>query len=375
MGVYVYDVPDNLTSPSLRCAHGQWATEVLFHRFFLSADCRTDNPEEADFFYVPAYGTCLSTQAGIKDDSTAGPLLWDPLVRYLASSPWFTKRNQRDHVFLFADGQSTRIWDSYDLVNSEAILMMTESKCPTWDLPVRRYTDLKACSSGWKDIIIPGHTDHARKSRMLLFNRPTEKRDLLMTFHGRHPGSHEVYSGCEVRRMLLELADREGADIGGFVDDYLERKGRSHFCLIPGGTSPWTNQLYESFFSGCIPVILSDEYEVAFQHVLDWSRFSIKWPEAAADDRLYEFLRSFTMPQLEAMKRGVDENACWFDYYSELDDCSPFYAVLQALEERKRWFPVSQGRFWNAAPILESQDPSLLKRTTRFHSWGEEYLL
>lgn len=21
-------------------------------------------------------------------------------------------------------------------------------------------------------------------------------------------------------------------------------KGRSHFCLIPAGTSPWTNQLY-----------------------------------------------------------------------------------------------------------------------------------
>ena len=27
------------------------------------------------------------------------------------------------------------------------------------------------------------------------------------------------------------------------VGDYLERMGMSHFCLVPGGTSPWTNHL------------------------------------------------------------------------------------------------------------------------------------
>ena len=36
--------------------------------------------------------------------------------------------------------------------------------------------------------------------------------------------------------------------------------GDSLFCLVPGGTSPWTNHLYESFFAGCIPVIISDLY-------------------------------------------------------------------------------------------------------------------
>ena len=34
-------------------------------------------------------------------------------------------------------------------------------------------------------------------------------------------------------------------------------KGASHFCLVPMGTSSWTNHLYEAFFAGCIPVILS----------------------------------------------------------------------------------------------------------------------
>ena len=88
-------------------------------------------------------------------------------------------------------------------------------------------------------------------------------------------------------------------DIGGFVGDYPERKGDSHFCLVPAGTSPWTNHLYESFYAGCIPVILSDEYELAFMNDLPWEKFSIKWPESLVCDddecntsSLYEYLRA-----------------------------------------------------------------------------------
>jgi len=373
--IYVYEVPHELVSPVLHCAHGQWGTEVLFHRFFQHAACRTLDPEEADFFYVPVYSTCIYVQRNVKGDGEAAQLLWDPLVRFLDRSPWFRRRNQRDHIFLFADGQSARIWDSYDLIRGEAILLMTESKCPTWDEPIRRYTDVKPCSSGWKDVIVPGHTDHARAHEMLRHNRPSEERDLLMTFHGRHPGSHDVYRSCKVRARVLEMADMDGVDVGGFVEDYLERKGRSHFCLIPGGTSPWTNHLYESFFCGCIPVILSDEYEVASQHTLEWPRFSIKWPEAAVGPQLYAFLRSFTLGELQAIKREVDKHACWFDYFSELPSCSPYLAVIRALEERKRRFPQSPGRFWNAESALEAILPDLPRRTTRFHINGSEVFM
>merc|ERR1712194_75217 len=370
--VYVYELPDSLKTAALQCAGGQWGTEVLMHRFFESAECRTMDPEEADFFYVPLYGTCLTTKQGVENDDDSTTLLWDPLVRFLDSSPWFRRRSARDHIFLFADGQSARIWDSYNLVRGEAIFLMVEAKCPTWDEPARKYTDVTSCSSSWKDVIISGHTDHARASEMRLLNRPTRDRDLLMTFHGRHPGSHDVYESCAVRGQIMELEGKEGLDVGGFVDDYLARKGRSHFCLIPGGTSPWTNHLYESFFAGCIPVILSDEYEVAFQHVLDWPAFSIKWPEALVGDGLYEFLHSFSLEQLEALKDAVDRHACWLDYFSEDPACSPFLAVMLALEERKQRRPRHTGRFWGVSPALDEAKLSAQRRTTRFHVNGSE---
>lgn len=371
--VYVYDVPDNLTRPVMACASGQWGTEVFFHRYLLTSSCRTTNPDEADFFYVPIYGTCLFVRNEVVNDTQARGLLWDPLLEFLTAQPHFRRRGRQDHIFLFADGQSARIWDSYDLVRSDAIFMMVESKCPSWDEPMRSYTDLKSCASMWKDIIIPGHTDHARARYMLSHNRPSEERDILMTFHGRHPGAHDAYTGCTVRGKVMDLSEHEGVDVGGFVSDYLERKGRSHFCLVPGGTSPWTNHLYESFFCGCIPVILSDEYEVAFQEFVDWPSLSIKWPEEAVGDRLYEFLRSIPPAVRRRMKAEVDRHACWFDYMSEDPECSPYLAMLRTLEKRKRQFPVRHGRFWNAEAAFSDQvELATRPRVTRFHSKADE---
>ncbi|CAE8585336.1 unnamed protein product, partial [Polarella glacialis] len=152
-----------------------------------------------------------------------------------------------------------------DAIARESVFLSPESRCPTWGEPMRRYLDVKQCLSSWKDIVIPGHTDYARIQYMKRQNRRSAERRLLMTFHGRAPESHGAYGDCAVRGQLMKLGERfgieSGVDIGGFVGDYLERKGDSHFCLVPAGTSPWTNHLYESFHAGCVPVILSDEYE------------------------------------------------------------------------------------------------------------------
>jgi len=66
-------------------------------------------------------------QENLENDEAAAKVIWDPLLQYLFSQQWFHRRKQMDHIFIFADGQSARVWDSYDLVRSEAIFMMVES--------------------------------------------------------------------------------------------------------------------------------------------------------------------------------------------------------------------------------------------------------
>ena len=55
--------------------HAKKGTEVLFHRYFLSSSCRTEDPEKADFFFVPVYGTCIFTKASVSSTLRASKSL------------------------------------------------------------------------------------------------------------------------------------------------------------------------------------------------------------------------------------------------------------------------------------------------------------
>jgi len=389
---FLYALDNSFYQPgTFSCLQGQWGTEVIMHHYF-KHNCRTTDPEEADWFYVPLYGTCkyvalnanMSDQDGDLDsmDAISNKFIWEPLLDVLRQSKYYQRKEGKDHIFLFADGQGPRIWDSYDALRVESVFLSPESKCPTWGEPIRRHLDVKPCLSSWKDIVIPGHTDYARIEYMRKQNKPAEDRRLLMTFHGRSPGTHAGYGDCAVRGAIMGLK-RHGphVDVGGFVMDYPERKGDSHFCLVPAGTSPWTNHLYESFYAGCIPVILSDEYEVAFADELDWPSFSIKWPEVEVGDALYHYLEglaTYFPQQLVAMKASLERNACWFNWYSVDVQCSP-YLLIQRRLKKLLGMRRSPPRFWTVDPEVfgsSASEPPLvfahLRRPTRFkHVDGE----
>ena len=69
--IYVYDVRDyseleTLTKGPSFCKDNQWGFEISLHDWFLASHWRTDNPEEADFFFVPHYTACsLNTDSYI----------------------------------------------------------------------------------------------------------------------------------------------------------------------------------------------------------------------------------------------------------------------------------------------------------------------
>ncbi|CAK9058017.1 unnamed protein product [Durusdinium trenchii] len=395
---FVYELPEQLYGGTFECLQGQWGTEVLLHEYFRH-NCNTPDPQEADWFYVPLHATCVyvklnenvSEELVFNMDNVSNHFIWDPMMDFLKASRYFHRYEGADHIFLFADGQGPRIWDSYDLLRSESVFLSPESRCPTWNEPLRRYVDVKRCLSSWKDLVIPGHTDYARIQYMKSHNKRSAERRLLMTFHGRAPELHGAYSHCAARGALMQLGRArgldEGVDIGGFVGDYPERKGDSHFCLVPAGTSPWTNHLYESFYAGCIPVILSDEYEVAFADDLPWHKFSIKWPESQVCDdadctssTLYNYLRDFAQEhpqQLWEMKRELEIHSCYFNWYSTDQSCSPYFLLhkhLKHLADQRSRRKSREPRYWNAAPAFVGRDPAFvhLERETRFKHFDDD---
>eukprot|EP00392_Amoebophrya_sp_AT5.2_P000170 g170.t1 len=89
--------------------------------------------------------------------------------------------------------------------------------------------------------------------------------------------------------------------------------GNSKFCFIPRGKSAWSLRLFESLFTNCVPVLLSDKWELPFEDFLDTTKFVIKWP-AANTTNLLGFLRSIPDAVVDRYMAAAREVRCWYQY-------------------------------------------------------------
>jgi len=115
------------------------------------------------------------------------------------------------------------------------------------------------------------------------------------------------------------------------LPQYLGEMSLSDFCLVPMGSTPWTLRLYDALFTGCIPVLLSDHIELPFDERIDWTAFTIKWPQADAE-RLPSFLLSLSQQQVRDKRRAIvaaRHNFAW------CGEGGAFAQLVATLNERK----------------------------------------
>ncbi|EDQ91996.1 uncharacterized protein MONBRDRAFT_22722 [Monosiga brevicollis MX1] len=60
---------------------------------------------------------------------------------------------------------------------------------------------------------------------------------------------------------------------------YRQALAESEFCLVVRGFRVWTPRLMDAVWSGCIPVIIADGYELPFSSLLHWPSFAVFVPE------------------------------------------------------------------------------------------------
>ncbi|CAJ1376836.1 unnamed protein product [Effrenium voratum] len=361
--IYVYDT--DFASKPIVCSQGMFASEVFVHQFLLHSSCRTTNPQEADFFFVPVYAACVMT----KEKKLAGDMdqFYKNLVR--EELTYFEDQGGLDHIFLWSS-------ETYDFPSwldyiPDSLFLSVEAapiECTDFDFFSEETADNFGahckhcywCFTRWKDYVIPGFVEKWSVEKMQLLQKPHEERTYTACYHGADSDSLAIYlyaNTTDVRNDLQSLRGRPGFSIGyrfsRITDEYFERIGECHFCFAPKGLGYWSNRLYEVLFAGCIPVILSDHIGLPFDDFLDWPSFSLKWPMNQVGPALAEHLERLVANRKELVKdmhRQVVKNRCWFDYNSEDPSCSPYLGILRYLQKKKAAFPRSTGsRTWDFA--------------------------
>ncbi|CAD7930926.1 unnamed protein product [Amoebophrya sp. A25] len=499
--IYVYDndIIRKYTRIRISTTAGQEGIEPLLHRWLENSACRTLDPEEADFFFVPFYHNGFQREAYDPPLEDSTEIMREAYHELIPSLEYFDSFRRRDHIFLFAH----EFWGARELWHrdhaSKAILLVVESNpldmklSPSDDMFLQREqgqvfargrvgqlevdVDSKSCSTSTstgegacniddhggtkkgtgnaedsrmdvaeveeaffsesfspskgaqsgnttsrppsyytehcldcfddrKDQILPQHIDHFAIQKFSHHNRPYHEREHLYCFRGSL--QHRLYdetttkypfqdvSAGEIRATILKWAKNPKGSIGGHltpVVEYYKRMGNCKFCLIPKGVGFTNGRLFESFFSGCIPVLLSDALRLPFEKtVLEWdNNLAIRFPTKHMEHlpKLLELLdssdgkekvnkdvvghRHTTGDEVDAHADVVDtadpdtdtENSvakwpssvkalwianrgrvssfvdslekasCWINYYSQDPGCSPYQGMLLGLRRNR----------------------------------------
>ena len=87
-------------------------------------------------------------------------------------------------------------------------------------------------------------------------------RQAVYRAHRRHP---------DVLIMTFDKGVQEKLPLSMHVENYASAK----FCLAPAGYG-FSSRQYEAVLVGCVPIVIQDGVEMAFEETLPWERFSIR---------------------------------------------------------------------------------------------------
>lgn len=122
--------------------------------------------------------------------------------------------------------------------------------------------------------------------------------------------------------MYYLLKDEKDVDFnfgsigGNGVRKATQGMASSKFCLNIAGDTPSSNRLFDAIASHCVPVIISDEIELPFEDVLDYSQFCIfvRGDDAIKKGYLLKLLRGINEEKWTKMWERLKEVVHHFEY-------------------------------------------------------------
>ena len=172
--------------------------------------------------------------------------------------------------------------------------------------------------------------------------------DTRNSLHHLHNGQEVVMvttckHGKNWREMMDERCEEDNLEYDRW--DYENLLANSTFCLVPRGRRLGSFRFLETLQAGCLPVILSNGWQLPFDEVLDWDAASI-----SVDERqllqVPEILHGLSRPRIFAMRQKTQ--VLWDRYLSSVQKIVE--TTLQIMFERVHPQLARDTSIWNTHP-------------------------
>ncbi|KAH6819298.1 exostosin family protein [Perilla frutescens var. frutescens] len=286
---------------------------------------RVRNSSEADVVFVPFFSSlCYNRFSKLKPGQkrSTNVVLQEKLVKFLIAQEEWKRSGGKDHIVVAHHPNSLldarmKLWP--------AIFILSD---------FGRYPPTIANVE--KDVIAPyRHVTGSYADDSSDF----DSRLTLLFFQGA------IYrkDGGIIRQELYYMLKNE-TDVhfsfGTYQKDGAKQTSKgmrsSKFCLNIAGDTPSSNRLFDAIASHCVPVIISDEIELPYEDVLDYSEFCIfiSTSDALKNGFLLNLMRNISKEEWTRMWKRLQEIEHLYEYQYPSKENDAVQMIWQAVSRK-----------------------------------------
>ncbi|XXG80421.1 hypothetical protein AAC387_Pa09g1289 [Persea americana] len=311
--VFIYpDGDPNTFYQTPRKLTGKYASEGYFFQNIRESRFRTDDPDRAHLFFIPISCHKMRGKGTTYENMTV--IVRNYVESLISKYPYWNRTLGADHFFVTCHDVGVRATEGLPFLVKNSIRVV--------------------CSPSYDVSYIP-HKDVALPQVLQPFALPAGGNDIenrtILGFWAGHRNSRIRVILARVWENDTELAisnNRINSAIGELV--YQKTFYRTKFCICPGGSQVNSARITDSIHYGCVPVILSNYYDLPFNDILDWRKFSLILKE---DDvyQLKSILKAVSDDEFIALHKRLVEVQKHFVWHSPPTKFDAFHMVMYDL--------------------------------------------
>ncbi|KAF0402419.1 glycosyltransferase family 47 protein [Gigaspora margarita] len=317
--IYIYEIPSDIQisdHKKQRCTGSNYNAELILFDQLSSPNSSphklyvTENPEEADLFYIPFFGSCYLFNCWINNEwnqtkrCQVDSVYLEPLMNYIIQNfDYWNKTNGMDHFMIHPMDRSDNYYEKKEMFQNAIYLTIVGDKRNLEYQTFRRYNN----------IVIPSATPilNAHNVNPLKYvgeNGNPFGRDIKGLFRGccANVNATDAYSDG-IRHVIFNGLKRlPGWDIeeNSDIEEYAKLLARSKYGLTPSGWTLDTTRIWEYFAFGVVPIVIADGIIEPFEDDIDWDSMIVRVRRSDVH-RINEILDSISEEEYQKKRERV----------------------------------------------------------------------